>query len=55
MWVLGQHILLGIVVGLSEALASTLYWALLLDYARFWTTHFTGHHSFSNRLKIIFF
>jgi hypothetical protein len=39
-WGLGQHTLLGIVyVG-----PNTLYWVLLLGYARLWKTNFTGHH-----------
>jgi hypothetical protein len=43
MWGLGQHNLLDIVVGLYGTLGSTLYW-VLLGYARFQTTQFTGHH-----------
>jgi hypothetical protein len=51
--------LLGIAVGLCEASGNTLYWVLLLamlhlgqhtllaivvGYAKFWATHFSGHH-----------
>jgi hypothetical protein len=36
--------LLGIVAGLHVALGNALYLVLLLGYARFRTTHFTGHH-----------
>jgi hypothetical protein len=56
---LGRHTSLGIVVGLCEASGNTLYWISLLvyegleqhillsivvGYAKFRATHFTGHH-----------
>jgi hypothetical protein len=57
MWGLGQHSLLGIVVGLCAlgntllgivvslcgALGNTYYWVLLLAYEGPWTTHFTEY------------
>jgi hypothetical protein len=43
MWGLGQHTLLGIVVGLRVALGNTLYWVLLLVHMGSRATHFTGY------------
>jgi hypothetical protein len=39
---LGQHILLGNVVGLCWALGNALHWVMLLVYVGPWTTHFIG-------------
>jgi hypothetical protein len=39
-WDLGQHTLLGIVVGLRRASGNTLYWILLLAYVGPLATHF---------------
>jgi hypothetical protein len=59
MWGLGQHTLLGIVVGYVAPRAThfTGYYCLFMrglgqhtlvgivvGHARFWATHFTGHH-----------
>jgi hypothetical protein len=40
---LGQHMLLGIVVGLCGASGNALYWILLLVYVGPRATHFTGY------------
>jgi hypothetical protein len=58
MWDLGQHTLLGIVVGyvvsrathftdycwLTRGLGKHSLLGIVVSYVRFWATHFTGHH-----------
>jgi predicted alpha/beta hydrolase len=44
MWGLGQHILLGIAVGLFGASGNILHWVLLLAYVGPLVTHFTRYY-----------